>query len=70
MTVGSAAVIAPRSFENCDPLPINASAEGYKGKRTSKMTPILLAKTIEKRLRQLVDKTVELHFGFCFQQKC
>jgi len=69
MTVGSAAVVAPRSFWNvCDPLPTDESAEGYKGKKTSKMTPIRLAKTTEKGLRPLGHRSVELHFGFCFQQ--
>lgn len=31
--------------ERYAPLPINASAEGYKSKKTSKMTPIRPAKT-------------------------
>jgi hypothetical protein len=51
-----------------DPLPINASAEGYKAKKTGKMTPIRLAKTTEKELRPFGDRSVELHFDFCFQQ--
>jgi hypothetical protein len=51
-----------------DPLPMNASAEGYKSKKTGKMTPIRLAKTIEKGLRHPFDRPFELHFGFCFQQ--
>jgi hypothetical protein len=32
------------------------------------MTSIRLAKTIEKELRPLGDRSVELHFDFCFQQ--
>jgi hypothetical protein len=32
------------------------------------MTPIRLAKMREKGLRQFGDRSVELHFGFCFQQ--
>jgi hypothetical protein len=32
------------------------------------MTPIWLAKMTEKGLRPLGDRSVELHFGFCFQQ--
>jgi hypothetical protein len=51
-----------------DPLPIDASAEGYKAKKTGKMTPIRLAKTTEKELRPFGDRSVELHFDFCFQQ--
>jgi len=51
-----------------DPLPINASAEGYKGKKTSKMTPFRQGKTGEKRLRPLGHRSVEWHFDFCFQQ--
>jgi len=51
-----------------DPLPIDASAEGYKSKKTGKMTPIRPGKTTEKGLRPSGDRSVELHFGFCFQQ--
>jgi hypothetical protein len=36
-----------------DPLPTDASAEGYKVEKTSKMPPIRPAKTTEKWLRQL-----------------
>jgi len=54
--------------KQCDPLPINALAEGYKRKKTSKMTAIRLAKTTEKGLRPFGDRSVELHFTFCFQQ--
>jgi hypothetical protein len=36
-----------------DPLPIDASAEGYKGKKTGKMTPVRQGKTSEKGLRPL-----------------
>jgi hypothetical protein len=39
-----------KSRTDCDLLPINASAEGYKGKKTGKMTPIRMAKTTEKGL--------------------
>jgi hypothetical protein len=53
----------------CDPLPINAQAEGCQSKKTGKMTPIRLAKTSEKGLRPLGHRSVELHFSFCFQQK-
>jgi len=51
-----------------DPLPIYASAEGYKGKKSGKMTAIRQDKTSEKGLRPLGHRSVELHFGFCFQQ--
>jgi hypothetical protein len=44
------------------------SAEGYKVEKTDKMTSIRLAKTIEKRLRPSGHRSVELWFGFCFQQ--
>ena len=37
----------------CDPLPTDASAEGYNGEKTSKMTPIWLAKTTEQGFRPL-----------------
>jgi hypothetical protein len=56
------------NVERCDPLPISASAEGYKGKKTSKMTPIRLAKTIKKGLRPLGDRSVKLHFAFVFNK--
>jgi hypothetical protein len=55
--------------KQCDPLPIDASAEGYKSKKIGKMTPIRLAKTTEKWPRQPFDSPFELHFSFCFQQK-
>jgi hypothetical protein len=42
--------------------------EGYNGKTTSKMTLIRQGKTTEKWLRPFGDRSVELHFGFCFQQ--
>jgi hypothetical protein len=73
MTVGSAAEFHPAkpkpgssgapglrraALECCDPLPINASAEGYKAKKTGKMTPIRLAKTTEKGLRPFGDRSV------------
>jgi hypothetical protein len=48
---------------------MNASAEGYKGKKTGKMTPIRLAKTTSKGLRPLGHRSVELELGVCFQQK-
>jgi hypothetical protein len=54
--------------KQCDPLPINASAEGYKSKKTGKMIPIRLAKTTEKGPQPFGDRSVELHFSFCFQQ--
>ena len=54
--------------KQCDPLPINASAEGYKGEKTGKMTPIRQGKRTEKRLRLVGHRSVELHFDFCFQQ--
>jgi hypothetical protein len=56
------------ALERCDPLPINASAEGYKGKKSGKMTPIRQGKATEKELRPLGDRSVELHFDFYFQQ--
>jgi hypothetical protein len=52
-----------------DPLPINVPAEGYKGKKTGKMTPIRQGKTTEKRLRPVGHRSVELRLGVCFQQK-
>src|SRR5438045_1739049 len=55
-------------LQNCGPLPTDEQAEGYKGEKTRKMTPIRLTKTTEKGLRPLGDSTVELHFDFCFQQ--
>jgi hypothetical protein len=58
----------PKRPQNYDPLPTGQLAEGYKGKKTSKMTPIRLAKTTEKELRPLGDRSVELHFDVCFQQ--
>jgi hypothetical protein len=83
MTVGSAAEFHPAkpkpgssgapglrraALEFCDPLPINASAEGYKGKKNGKMTPIRQGKTSEKGLRPLGHRSVKLGFDFCFQQ--
>jgi len=59
---------AAQLLERYDPLPINALAEGYKGKKTGKSTPIRRAKTTEKGLRPFGDRSVELHFSFCFQQ--
>jgi len=53
--------------EGCDPLPINASAEGCKGKKTGKMTPIRRSKMSEKGLRPFGHRSVEFGFGFCFQ---
>ena len=38
------------------------------GKKTGKMTPIGLAKVIEKGLRPFGHRSVELQFGVCFQQ--
>jgi hypothetical protein len=51
-----------------DPLPINAPAEGYKGEKTTKMTPIRRAKTRKKELRPVGHRSVELRLGVCFQQ--
>jgi len=51
-----------------DPLPIDASAEGYNGEKTSKMTPIQSRKTTEKKLRPLGHRSVELEFSICLQQ--
>jgi len=51
-----------------DPLPIDASAEGYKGKKTSKTTPDSTGEIDKKELRPSGDRSVELDFGFCFQQ--
>jgi hypothetical protein len=51
-----------------DPLLTDESAEGYKGEKTSKMTSIRLAKTAKKGFDRSVDRSVELHFDFCFQQ--
>jgi len=60
--------LAKATPEGYDPLPINASAEGYKSKKTGKMTPIRQRKTSEKELRPLGHRSVELGFDFCFQQ--
>src|SRR5690349_8032215 len=51
-----------------DPLPIDASAEGYKGKKTSKTTPDSTGEIDKKELRPVGHRSVELHFDFCFQQ--
>jgi len=56
------------ALESCDLLPIDASAEGCKGEMTGKMTPIRPAKTTEKGFDRSVDRSVELHLGFCLQQ--
>jgi hypothetical protein len=52
-----------------DLLPIDAQAEGYKAKKTHKMTSIRQAKMTEKGLRPLGHRSVELRLGVCFQQK-
>jgi len=57
-----------QNHKNCDLLPTDSSAEGYKGEKTSQMTPIALGKTTEKSFDSSVDSSVELHFTFCFQQ--
>jgi hypothetical protein len=56
------------TLERCDPLPTDASAEGYNSEKTYPMTRMALAKTMEKELRPFGHRSVELHFTFCFQQ--
>jgi len=64
----SAISIQPKQPQNGDPLPTDEPAEGYKGKRTRKITAIRLVKTTEKGLRPLGHRSVELHFDFCLKQ--
>jgi hypothetical protein len=49
-------------------VPSDASAEGYKGEKTSEMTPIRQGKTLERGLDRSVDRSVEFDFDLCFQQ--
>jgi len=60
--------LAPRGFDVCDPLPIKAQAEGYKNKKTGKMTPIQQGKTTERGVRLVGHRSVELKLSVCLQQ--
>jgi hypothetical protein len=51
-----------------DPLPINASAEGYRSKKTGKLISIRYGKKTEKGLRPVGHRSVEVGFGLCIQQ--